>query len=209
MDGYSKKKYVCKLLFIFLLGHDIDFGHMEAVNLLSSNKYTEKQIVSTCGEMDLCWVQFTVFSKVWYNETLKTPFIFALSRPSSATPYMAQGAKLRSVIFPVIYSSVPKAIAKFPANCYLMYLSYSYPDKYVSAGLPVHLSFGKQQQRADSSDQQCHQEWSLQPQSHLHVPGTSLYSKCGKPRDGWGVCWWNPPNLSGRVSFQVTKAYNE
>lgn len=46
MDGYSKKKYVCKLLFIFLLGHDIDFGHMEAVNLLSSNRYTEKQIVS-------------------------------------------------------------------------------------------------------------------------------------------------------------------
>jgi AP-2 complex subunit alpha len=45
LDGYQKKKYVCKLLFIFLLGNDIDFGHMEAVNLLSSNKYTEKQIV--------------------------------------------------------------------------------------------------------------------------------------------------------------------
>jgi len=45
LDGYQKKKYVCKLLFIFLLGHDIDFGHMEAVNLLSSNKYSEKQIV--------------------------------------------------------------------------------------------------------------------------------------------------------------------
>ncbi|KAK9889257.1 hypothetical protein WA026_004534 [Henosepilachna vigintioctopunctata] len=44
LDGYQKKKYVCKLLFIFLLGHDIDFGHMEAVNLLSSNKYSEKQI---------------------------------------------------------------------------------------------------------------------------------------------------------------------
>lgn len=54
LDGYSKKKYICKLLFIFLLGHDIDFGHMEAVNLLSSNKYTEKQIVSVscryCGD---------------------------------------------------------------------------------------------------------------------------------------------------------------
>lgn len=47
LDGYQKKKYVCKLLFIFLLGHDIDFGHMEAVNLLSSNKYSEKQIVSS------------------------------------------------------------------------------------------------------------------------------------------------------------------
>lgn len=44
IDGYQKKKYVCKLLFIFLLGHDVDFGHMEAVNLLSSNKYSEKQI---------------------------------------------------------------------------------------------------------------------------------------------------------------------
>ncbi|XP_078076479.1 AP-2 complex subunit alpha-2 isoform X2 [Mustelus asterias] len=44
LDGYSKKKYICKLLFIFLLGHGIDFGHMEAVNLLSSNKYSEKQI---------------------------------------------------------------------------------------------------------------------------------------------------------------------
>ena len=51
LDGYQKKKYVCKLLFIFLLGHDIDFGHMEAVNLLSSNKYTEKQIVSILPEL--------------------------------------------------------------------------------------------------------------------------------------------------------------
>jgi hypothetical protein len=28
LDGYQKKKYVCKLLFIFLLGHDIDFGQV-------------------------------------------------------------------------------------------------------------------------------------------------------------------------------------
>ena len=50
LDGYQKKKYVCKLLFIFLLGHDIDFGQKEAVNLLVSNKYTEKQIV--CGNLE-------------------------------------------------------------------------------------------------------------------------------------------------------------
>ena len=56
LDGYQKKKYVCKLLFIFLLGHDIDFGHMEAVNLLSSNKYTEKQIVSSKLAKRLCQV---------------------------------------------------------------------------------------------------------------------------------------------------------
>ena len=61
LDGYQKKKYVCKLLFIFLLGHDIDFGHMEAVNLLSSNKYTEKQIVSACDRGNMCLIWRT-----WY-----------------------------------------------------------------------------------------------------------------------------------------------
>ena len=39
----SKKKYVCKLSFI--LEHDNYFDQMEAVNLLSSNRYSEKQIV--------------------------------------------------------------------------------------------------------------------------------------------------------------------
>ena len=45
LDGYQKKKYVCKLLFIFLLGNDVDFGHQEVVNLLSSTRFSEKQIV--------------------------------------------------------------------------------------------------------------------------------------------------------------------
>lgn len=44
LDGYQKKKYVCKLLFIFLLGIDVDFGYQEAVNLLSSVRFSEKQI---------------------------------------------------------------------------------------------------------------------------------------------------------------------
>lgn len=73
LDGYSKKKYVCKLLFIFLLGHDIDFGHMEAVNLLSSNKYTEKQIVSflmffvTLDEVKLqLWSRYLNMTSGWW-----------------------------------------------------------------------------------------------------------------------------------------------
>ena len=80
LDGYQKKKYVCKLLFIFLLGHDIDFGHMEAVNLLSSNKYTEKQIVSwpNIRETDykkLPWVwgvnrKICPRVTVWHHEAL-------------------------------------------------------------------------------------------------------------------------------------------
>ncbi|PWY77956.1 Adaptor protein complex AP-2 alpha subunit [Aspergillus eucalypticola CBS 122712] len=44
LNGYQKKKYVCKLLYVYIQGYDVDFGHLEAVNLISSNKYSEKQI---------------------------------------------------------------------------------------------------------------------------------------------------------------------
>lgn len=44
MTGYDRKKYVCKLLFCYILGWDISFGHSEAFNLISSSKHSEKQI---------------------------------------------------------------------------------------------------------------------------------------------------------------------
>ena len=44
MTGYDKKKYVCKLLYIYILGWNVDFGHLEAVKLISATKYSEKQI---------------------------------------------------------------------------------------------------------------------------------------------------------------------
>jgi AP-2 complex subunit alpha len=42
LKGYDRKKYISKLLYIYMLGYDIDFGHIEAVNLLSADKYSEK-----------------------------------------------------------------------------------------------------------------------------------------------------------------------
>ncbi|MCJ1310786.1 hypothetical protein MMC25_004453 [Agyrium rufum] len=44
LNGYHRKKYVCKLLYIYILGWNVDFGHLEAVNLISATKYSEKQI---------------------------------------------------------------------------------------------------------------------------------------------------------------------
>ncbi|KAJ0964279.1 hypothetical protein J5N97_029401 [Dioscorea zingiberensis] len=47
----KKKKYVWKMLYIYMLGYDVDFGHMEAVSLISAPKYPEKQvgyIVTSC-----------------------------------------------------------------------------------------------------------------------------------------------------------------
>ena len=80
LDGYQKKKYVCKLLFIFLLGHDIDFGHMEAVNLLSSNKYTEKQIVSIFQLIQLT-DNATTFHKISINFDVPYAFRDTYSSP--------------------------------------------------------------------------------------------------------------------------------
>ena len=34
-----------KIIFTYILGYKVDIGHMEAVNLISSHKYSEKQIV--------------------------------------------------------------------------------------------------------------------------------------------------------------------
>ncbi len=45
LNGYQKKKYVCKMAFMYILGYDINFGHLEAVNLVTSNVYTEKSLV--------------------------------------------------------------------------------------------------------------------------------------------------------------------
>jgi len=47
LDGYQKKKYLAKVVFTYILGYKVDVGHMEAVNLISSQKYSEKQIVRT------------------------------------------------------------------------------------------------------------------------------------------------------------------
>lgn len=44
LNGYNKKKYVCKLIYIYVLGYDVDIGHAESVSLISSSKYSEKQI---------------------------------------------------------------------------------------------------------------------------------------------------------------------
>jgi len=44
LDGYLRKKYIAKIMYMFILGYEVDFGLIEAVNLLSSEKFSEKQM---------------------------------------------------------------------------------------------------------------------------------------------------------------------
>ncbi|GAB5368034.1 hypothetical protein AAMO2058_001283200 [Amorphochlora amoebiformis] len=43
LDSYSRRKYTWKLLYIYILGYDIDIGHVEAMHLISAKTYTEKK----------------------------------------------------------------------------------------------------------------------------------------------------------------------
>jgi hypothetical protein len=37
--GYDRRKYVWKLLYIYMLGYDIDFGHKQAADLIPQPKW--------------------------------------------------------------------------------------------------------------------------------------------------------------------------
>ena len=42
ISPYDRKKCVWKLIYINVLGYNVEFGHSEALNLITSSKYTEK-----------------------------------------------------------------------------------------------------------------------------------------------------------------------
>ena len=42
--SYKRKKYVWKMVYMFMLGHEIDFGHMEVIQLITSAKFSEKVV---------------------------------------------------------------------------------------------------------------------------------------------------------------------
>jgi AP-2 complex subunit alpha len=44
LTSYDKKKYVWKLCYIYMLGYEVDFGHVEFISLLSSTKFQEKAV---------------------------------------------------------------------------------------------------------------------------------------------------------------------
>ena len=39
LSAYHRKKYVWKLLYIHILGYEVDFGFQEAASLINSSKY--------------------------------------------------------------------------------------------------------------------------------------------------------------------------
>ena len=44
LSSYQKKKYVWKMCYIYMLGYEVDFGHLEFISLLGSSNLTEKSV---------------------------------------------------------------------------------------------------------------------------------------------------------------------
>lgn len=44
LTSYQKKKYIWKMCYIHMLGYDVDFGHVEFISLMASQKYSEKSV---------------------------------------------------------------------------------------------------------------------------------------------------------------------
>ncbi|CDW83693.1 ap-2 complex subunit alpha-2-like [Stylonychia lemnae] len=42
LSGYDKMKYTWKLIYMYILGYDVDFGHEESLNLINAPKISEK-----------------------------------------------------------------------------------------------------------------------------------------------------------------------
>ena len=53
--NFCVSRYVAKIIFTYILGYKVDVGHMEAVNLIASSKYSEKQIVWSRAFQFLGW----------------------------------------------------------------------------------------------------------------------------------------------------------
>ena len=44
LTAYQKKKYVWKLCYIYMLGYEVDFGHVEFISLLGASLYSDKSV---------------------------------------------------------------------------------------------------------------------------------------------------------------------
>jgi len=44
VKDYNKKKYMWKIMYMYMLGYDVDFGHMQCVDLINQNLYSAKNV---------------------------------------------------------------------------------------------------------------------------------------------------------------------
>ncbi|KAI1494686.1 Adaptor protein complex AP-2 alpha subunit [Biscogniauxia mediterranea] len=132
LNGYHKKKYVCKLLYIYILGWNVDFGHLEAVNLISASKYSEKQIGYLAMTLflhekhELLHLVVNSIRKdlLDHNELFNCLALHAIANVGSRE----MGEALSAEVHRLLISPTSKAFVKKKAALTLLRLYRKYPD---------------------------------------------------------------------------------
>ncbi|MCJ1243317.1 hypothetical protein MMC30_000514 [Trapelia coarctata] len=132
LNGYHRKKYVCKLLYIYILGWNVDFGHLEAVNLISATKYSEKQIgylavtLFLHEQHELLHLVVNSIRKdlVDHNELFNCLALHAIANVGGRE----MGEALSGDVHRLLISPTSKAFVKKKAALTLLRLYRKYPD---------------------------------------------------------------------------------
>lgn len=133
LTGYKKKKYVCKIIYLYMLGYDVDFGHVEAINLLSSNKFSEKQVgylfIGVLLNEEHQLVPLVVQS-ISHDLAARSEFAQCLALTAIANiggKQMAEAQLAPSVTKLLLANTSPSMVKKKAAVC-LLQLYRKYPD---------------------------------------------------------------------------------
>lgn len=133
LTGYKKKKYVCKIIYLYMLGYDVDFGHVEAINLLSSSKFSEKQVgylfIGVLLNEEHQLVPLVVQS-ISHDLAARSEFAQCLALTAIANvggKQMAEAQLAPSVTKLLLANTSPSMVKKKAAVC-LLQLYRKYPD---------------------------------------------------------------------------------
>jgi AP-2 complex subunit alpha len=92
LSSYQRKKYVWKLVYIHVLGYDVDFGHAEVLVLIKSSKYSEKHVGYTALSLLLRGddpMMGSIRSTIIKDLTTPTPADGKKNAPSDAAQSLA------------------------------------------------------------------------------------------------------------------------
>ncbi|CDK25840.1 unnamed protein product [Kuraishia capsulata CBS 1993] len=117
LSGYQRKKYICKLMYIYMLGHRIKFGYREAIELISSQVFSEKQIgymaallfVSGNREVDGALIEHVRHDLAVDNSNFNA---LALQFLSCSAEFGQLGASFENDVFNLLRSPLTPALVR-------------------------------------------------------------------------------------------------
>ncbi|CAM9271765.1 unnamed protein product, partial [Discosporangium mesarthrocarpum] len=126
LSSYNKKKYVWKLVYMFMLGYEIDFGHMEMISLISSTKYSEKNVgyiavslLLRSGDQMMALVINSIRNDlVSHSSPAQTLALATIANLGGSDLYEALVPDVRRLL---VLPSVDPAVRKKAALCFLRF----------------------------------------------------------------------------------------